>query len=366
MGEALLGLFADQVQRDRDVVRAEAPQRVLVGPQLAEVQAVAVEVVQPAELVAVDQLLQARRPRGGTRAGGRPSGSCPACGRGGDRALGVGGGGRQRLLDEAVLARLGHRDRELGVRGHGRGEHDRVERRGSLEQLVELARRARAGERRARARSRACCRGVAQPRELAAGDRGEVAREVRAPVAEARRRRRAPASARRSCARARGLGERRRSPPRSARPRGRRRRAAGRSLGGGALERRERRVARRGRRACSSRVCTVSTHSVLARSVTQGTPARYASFWTPPESVSDRARLAEQRAELDVAERPGQRQARRRRSSSSSRPASVRRARVRGCSGNSTGVGQRLDSSTSARRRSGSSTLPARWAVSSR
>jgi hypothetical protein len=32
-------------------------------------------------------------------------------------------------------------------------------------------------------------------------------------------------------------------------------------------------------------VCTVSTHSVLARSVMQGTPARYASYWTPPESV---------------------------------------------------------------------------------
>ena len=33
-------------------------------------------------------------------------------------------------------------------------------------------------------------------------------------------------------------------------------------------------------------VSTVSIHSVFARSVTQGTPARYASFWTPPESVS--------------------------------------------------------------------------------
>ncbi len=33
--------------------------------------------------------------------------------------------------------------------------------------------------------ARACLGGVAQPRELAAGDRGEVAREVRAPVAEA-------------------------------------------------------------------------------------------------------------------------------------------------------------------------------------
>src|SRR5262249_17225103 len=30
---------------------------------------------------------------------------------------------------------------------------------------------------------------------------------------------------------------------------------------------------------------TVSTHSVDGRSVTQGTPYQYASFWSPPESV---------------------------------------------------------------------------------
>ncbi len=33
-------------------------------------------------------------------------------------------------------------------------------------------------------------------------------------------------------------------------------------------------------------VSTVSVHSVLGRSVMHGTPARYASFWSPPESVS--------------------------------------------------------------------------------
>jgi len=30
---------------------------------------------------------------------------------------------------------------------------------------------------------------------------------------------------------------------------------------------------------------TVFVHSVASRSVTQGTPAKYASRWTPPESV---------------------------------------------------------------------------------
>src|SRR5438045_2311594 len=32
-------------------------------------------------------------------------------------------------------------------------------------------------------------------------------------------------------------------------------------------------------------VSTVSTHSVDGRSVMQGTPCQYASFWRPPESV---------------------------------------------------------------------------------
>ena len=31
---------------------------------------------------------------------------------------------------------------------------------------------------------------------------------------------------------------------------------------------------------------TVSVHSVVERRVTQRTPARYASFWRPPESVT--------------------------------------------------------------------------------
>ena len=43
----------------------------------------------------------------------------------------------QRLLDEAVLARLEHPHGELGVGGHGRGEHDRVEL-GIGEQLVQV------------------------------------------------------------------------------------------------------------------------------------------------------------------------------------------------------------------------------------
>ena len=356
MREALLGLLADQVQHDRDVVGAEAPQRVLVGSQLAEVEAVAVDVVELARARRRRSAPSGGRPRGGTRAGGRPSGSAGLLGRR-DGALGVGRGRGERLLDEAVLARLGTATASSAWVGTGVASTT-ASSSGSPSSSASSPSCARPG-RPAPSRSRARLGGVAQPAQLAAGDRGEVAGEVRAPVAEPddadphrpRRRSRAHsgpdrlhaalggvavavqrrALARRRCARA---------------PRARRR--------------------RRGRRACSSRPRTVSTHSVFARSVTQGTPARYASFWTPPESVSDRAGLAEQRAELDVAERLGQRAARRSARARSSSPASCRRARVRGCSGNSTGAGSARISSTSARRRSGSSTLPARWAVSSR
>ena len=46
---------------------------------------------------------------------------------GGDRTFGICRGGREWLLHEAVLAGVRHRDRELRVRGHWCGEHDRVE-----------------------------------------------------------------------------------------------------------------------------------------------------------------------------------------------------------------------------------------------
>ena len=75
--DALRGLLADQVQHHRDVVRAEAPQRVLVGAQLAEVQAVAVQVVQLAPARRRRAAPSGARPRGGTRAGGPPSASAP-------------------------------------------------------------------------------------------------------------------------------------------------------------------------------------------------------------------------------------------------------------------------------------------------
>ncbi len=53
------------------------------------------------------------------------------------RTLRVGDGRGQRLLDKAVLAGFKHARGQLGVRGHGRGQHDRVEL-GVGEQLVDL------------------------------------------------------------------------------------------------------------------------------------------------------------------------------------------------------------------------------------
>src|SRR5579875_773962 len=59
VGDRLGGLLAGQVQDDGDVVGAQAPERVLVGPQPAQVQAVAVDVVDAlAQLAVVGQPLE--------------------------------------------------------------------------------------------------------------------------------------------------------------------------------------------------------------------------------------------------------------------------------------------------------------------
>ena len=78
VGDARVRVFVDQVQHDRDVVCAEAPEGVLVGPQLAEVQPARVDVVERAELARAQDLAAGARPPGGTRAGARPSAFCAA------------------------------------------------------------------------------------------------------------------------------------------------------------------------------------------------------------------------------------------------------------------------------------------------
>ena len=162
-------------EHHRDVVRAEAPERVLVGAQLAEVQPVAVDVVDPlAELARVGQLLElpdARVVLEQVADHQHP----PESARGRHRALGVGDRLRQRLLDEAVLAGLEHPHRELRVRRDRRRERDRVELRIG-EQLVEIAAVTATPGKRAPPRSRAS----GEPSQHHASSRPGTAAKLRA------------------------------------------------------------------------------------------------------------------------------------------------------------------------------------------
>ncbi len=91
---------------------------------------------------------------------------------------------RERLLDEAVLACLQHEDRLRGVCGNRRREHDRVELR-VVEQLLQILSDPclRIERRHPCTRPRG---GVTAPGQLAVRQGCEVARQVRAPVAESR------------------------------------------------------------------------------------------------------------------------------------------------------------------------------------
>src|SRR5918998_3475617 len=182
-GAQLVGLLLGQVQHHRDVVGAQRPQRVLVRAELPEVEPVGVDVVDVAELARGGDLLElghagvvleqvadhqhAPRPLGGRHG-----------------ALGLRHRLRERLLHEAMLARVEHPLGQGTVGGDRRGEYDRVER-VVAQQVVEVGGEARAGERGLPALAR-LLRGVAAPGQLAAGDGREVARQVRAPVPEPR------------------------------------------------------------------------------------------------------------------------------------------------------------------------------------
>ena len=181
-GGELERLLVGQVQHDRDVVRAERPERVLVGAQLPEVEPVGVDVVDVAELAGGRDLLELGHARVVLEQVADHQGPARPLG-GGDGPLGLLDGLRERLLDEAVLARVEHALGQRAVGRHRRGEHDRVERVVG-QQVVEVRGEAGAGEARRPALAGGLG-GVAAPRQLAARDAREVAGEVRAPVAEA-------------------------------------------------------------------------------------------------------------------------------------------------------------------------------------
>ena len=111
----------------------------------------------------------------------------------GDRRFGVGGGGRERLLDEAVLARLGDPDRQRRVGGHRGGQHHGVELR-VVQQVLQIAGRARGGERRGQLVA-GLGRGVAQPRSARSPRSRRSSARGSAPSSRGRRRRSASACA---------------------------------------------------------------------------------------------------------------------------------------------------------------------------
>src|SRR5262249_55432145 len=177
--QELARLLADQVQDDREVVDAEGPKRVFVLADLAEVLPVAIQVQHFAELAGVDDLLQ---PAYTWVVEQQVSGEQHQIALLGVRDQLVGLDARQgrRLLDEDVLAGEQRAAGQGEGRDDGRRDDDRVELRVG-EHLLEVVGRPRTGES-SRDALTLVRRDVAEPAKL--GEIVEIAREVRAPVAE--------------------------------------------------------------------------------------------------------------------------------------------------------------------------------------
>ncbi len=177
-------LLAHEVEDDGEVVRTEAPERVLVLADLAEVLAVPVHVEQAAELLGVDEVLELGDAGVVEEEVARHEDE-RALLRQRDELLAERRGECERLLDEDVLAGEEGLARELEVRDDRGRDRDRVH----LvvgEDVVEARRLARVGEAAAIALEPALV-SVADPRKLGAVELVEVPREVRAPVPQAYR-----------------------------------------------------------------------------------------------------------------------------------------------------------------------------------
>jgi hypothetical protein len=123
---ALDGLLARQPEQHRHIVRSQRPEGILFRAQLAQVEAIAVDVAHGAELTVVDECLQRldswvvlEQVPDHQGAAGRS--------RRRDHRLGVGGCLSERLFNEAVLARLQYACCEVGMGRHGCGHGNRVE-----------------------------------------------------------------------------------------------------------------------------------------------------------------------------------------------------------------------------------------------
>ena len=117
-------------------MRTEAPERVLVGAELAEVEALGVQVVDVAEVALFDQVGELADPGVATEQVPDHQGQVALGGQGHD-ALSQGRVLGQRLLDEAVLARLQRPDRQVPVGRDGRRDRHRLQL-GVREQLVKI------------------------------------------------------------------------------------------------------------------------------------------------------------------------------------------------------------------------------------
>src|SRR5215210_6777379 len=115
LGVAVERLLVREAQDHRDIVRPQRPERILVRPVLAQVQAVRVDVAELAQLTGAHERLELLDPGvvleqvpDHQDAPGRPSGL--------DHSLRLLLGPRERLLHEAVLAGRNRGQRQLGVR----------------------------------------------------------------------------------------------------------------------------------------------------------------------------------------------------------------------------------------------------------
>ena len=125
-GADLHRLVAGEVVEHRDVVRAEAPQGVLVGAHLAEVEPVGVGVEDLAQLAGVDELLHLGHGRVVLEQVADHELDAVLLGRV-QEVLGVGGLERDGLLDERVLAGLERLLAERVVAGDRGGDDDGVQ-----------------------------------------------------------------------------------------------------------------------------------------------------------------------------------------------------------------------------------------------
>ena len=170
--------FVHERQHHRDVVRREAPEDVFFGPDLADVQAVRIEIVDLAERAVSNQPLQPENGRVVLQDVADHQHTAFRS-RQLHQRLAVHHVDGERLLDEHVFARLQCRLRHLVVR-HGRRRQRHTPDRGIVQEIVEVAVERDVRVLIAAARFRRWFR-IAQRRERA--QFVEIANEVLAPVA---------------------------------------------------------------------------------------------------------------------------------------------------------------------------------------